>query len=639
MAPSPDFAADRTIFWGFAEPRQGGNATGVARGTISSDERGLENVKVIHQTMPAYDRDLHFGSRLAFGPDGPLYVTTGERSDIPMHLQAQQPNSDLGKVLRVTRDGAIALDTMAVARWTSDGLGLQLHHMHNSLRLITSLGPLAALMVASAPAHLLAQAQPGILSLSVTNTTLKNTVRPTGELKAQVDSLDALIAVASKFGRTSELRRLYAHSTALLQRRSWTPETEFASALVVRSDRLIVDPARRWTVRLEQIFSPSIALERPLTARVALMRRTPAAPRAPLALVKELGVFDGVPRDLRDMPYAINADLQNVPDGSYVVSVELSDSARALGTANVGIVVRSGLDAAVARLEAAAAKVAEPLRSDLLFPVDRMRNVNLSRIALGTFNAARAFAAAESLLKFVSSGTDPWLGRTGDLKRHYRLDAADEIMPYRLYVPNGYSPRKPLPLIIALHGLGGTEDSFFEAYGGTLPKLAEERGYILAAPLGYRVDGGYGVALGGGNDPAMVRSRALSEQDVFEVLAEVRARYAVDDKRIYLMGHSMGAIGTWAIAAKTPAQWSALGLFSGFGLASTAKTIGNIPQFVVHGDADPTVPVGGSRVMVAALRNVGAELQYIEVPGGNHSNVVEPNFAAMFDFFARFPSQ
>ncbi len=517
---------------------------------------------------------------------------------------------------------------------------MKLHRMHISLRFTTSLGFFAALFVSVAPARGHAQAQTGILSLSVTYSTLKNTVKPTGELKAQVDSLDTLIASASKFGRTSELRRLYAHSITLLQKRPWTPEAEFTSALVVRSDRLVVDPARTWTMRLEQIFSPSIALERPLTARVALRKRDAGNPRAPLVLVKELGLFDGVPRDLRDTPYAINADLQNVPDGSYVVTVEMSDSARTLGTASVGIVVRNGLDASVLRLEAAAAKLAEPLRSDLLFPIDRMRNVNLSRVALGTFNAARDFAAADSLLKSVLAGKDPWRGRTGDLKRHYRLDAANEIMPYRVYVPTAYSAQKPLPLIIALHGLGATEDSFFESYGGTLPKLAEQRGYIVAAPLGYRVDGGYGVALGGGNgDPAVVRSRALSEQDVLEVLAAVRARYAVDDKRIYLMGHSMGAIGTWAIAAKTPAQWSALGVFSGFGVASTAKTIGNIPQFVVHGDADPTVPVGGSRVMVAALRNVGAELQYIEVPGGNHTNVVEPNFSAMLDFFDRFPSR
>jgi predicted peptidase len=268
-----------------------------------------------------------------------------------------------------------------------------------------------------------------------------------------------------------------------------------------------------------------------------------------------------------------------------------------------------------------------------------MRNVNASRIALGTFNAARDFAAAESLLTSVSAKKDPWLGKTGDLKRHYRLDAADEIMPYRLYVPTAYSARKPLPLVIALHGLGATEDSFFESYGGTLPKLAEQRGYIIAAPLGYRVDGGYGVALSGGNDPAATRARTLSEQDVLEVLAAVRKQYAVDGSRVYLMGHSMGAIGTWAIAAKTPTQWSALGVFAGFGVASTAKTIGAIPQFVVHGDADPTVPVLGSRMMVAALKTVGADVQYVEVPGGNHTNVVEPNFVAMFDFFDRFPKR
>jgi poly(3-hydroxybutyrate) depolymerase len=499
--------------------------------------------------------------------------------------------------------------------------------------------PLAALLVGVAPAPIHAQAQTGILSLSVTHSTLKNTAKPTGELKAQVDSLDMLIASAAKLGRTSELRRLYAHSIALLQKRAWTPEAEFASALLVRSDRLIIDPARPWTMRLEQSFSPLIALERPLTARVALRQRDAANPRAPLVLVKELGVFDGVPRDLRDAPFAISANLRDVPNGSYVVTVDMADSARALGTASVSVVVRNGLDASVQRLETAAARAAEPLRSDLLFPIDRMRNVNASRIALGTFNAARDFAAAESLLTSVSAKKDPWLGKTGDLKRHYRLDAADEIMPYRLYLPTAYSARKPLPLVIALHGLGATEDSFFESYGGTLPKLAEQRGYIIAAPLGYRVDGGYGVALSGGNDPAATRARTLSEQDVLEVLAAVRKQYAVDGSRVYLMGHSMGAIGTWAIAAKTPTQWSALGVFAGFGVASTAKTIGAIPQFVVHGDADPTVPVLGSRMMVAALKTVGADVQYVEVPGGNHTNVVEPNFVAMFDFFDRFPKR
>jgi len=116
VALSPDFATDRTIFWSFAEPRPSGNATSVARGTMSTDMRGLENAKVIYRTMPAYDGDKHFGSRLAFGPDGMLYVTMGERSDTPMRPQAQQLDSDLGKVLRITRDGAIPPDNPYVGR-------------------------------------------------------------------------------------------------------------------------------------------------------------------------------------------------------------------------------------------------------------------------------------------------------------------------------------------------------------------------------------------------------------------------------------------------------------------------------------------------------------------------------------------
>jgi aldose sugar dehydrogenase len=110
VALSPGFASDRTIYWSFTEPRDGGNATSVARGVLSADRRSLEGVRVIYQTMPVYRGSLHFGSRLAFGPDGMLYVTLGERSDAPMRPQAQALDSDLGKILRLTPDGAVPPD-------------------------------------------------------------------------------------------------------------------------------------------------------------------------------------------------------------------------------------------------------------------------------------------------------------------------------------------------------------------------------------------------------------------------------------------------------------------------------------------------------------------------------------------------
>ncbi len=110
VALSPSFDSDRTIFWSFSEPRKGGNATSVARGVLSPDRKSLGQVKVIFRAMPIYDGDKHFGSRLAFGPDGMLYITLGERSDAPMRPQAQRLDSDMGKILRINSDGSIPKD-------------------------------------------------------------------------------------------------------------------------------------------------------------------------------------------------------------------------------------------------------------------------------------------------------------------------------------------------------------------------------------------------------------------------------------------------------------------------------------------------------------------------------------------------
>jgi glucose/arabinose dehydrogenase len=116
VALSPTFDTDRTVYWSYSEPRQGGNATSVARGALSADRRRLEQVRVIFRALPAYEGNLHFGSRLAFGPDGMLYVTLGERSDAPMRPQAQQLDSHMGKIVRITPDGAAPADNPFVGQ-------------------------------------------------------------------------------------------------------------------------------------------------------------------------------------------------------------------------------------------------------------------------------------------------------------------------------------------------------------------------------------------------------------------------------------------------------------------------------------------------------------------------------------------
>ncbi len=111
VALSPTFQKDRTIFWSFSEQRTGGSGTSVARGVLSEDRKNLEQVRVIFRAMPTYDNGLHFGSRLAFGTDGKLYITLGERFDkTTTRPQAQQLNSHLGKIIRINPDGSVPDD-------------------------------------------------------------------------------------------------------------------------------------------------------------------------------------------------------------------------------------------------------------------------------------------------------------------------------------------------------------------------------------------------------------------------------------------------------------------------------------------------------------------------------------------------
>jgi len=108
IALSPSFVADRTVFFSYAEPRDKGNGTTVARAKLTEDGKGggkLEDLKVIFRQTPTYDGDKHFGSRLVFATDGNLFVTVGERSDKVTRVQAQDLTSGLGKVFRIDRDG------------------------------------------------------------------------------------------------------------------------------------------------------------------------------------------------------------------------------------------------------------------------------------------------------------------------------------------------------------------------------------------------------------------------------------------------------------------------------------------------------------------------------------------------------
>ncbi|MGQ4273278.1 PQQ-dependent sugar dehydrogenase [Terrihabitans sp. B22-R8] len=108
VALDPDFASNQRIYLTYSEAGQGGNGTAVARGVLSEDRSRLDDVTVIFRQAPKVDGNKHFGSRLAFAPDGNLFVTLGERSDY--RERAQLLSTHYGKVVRIAPDGKVPSD-------------------------------------------------------------------------------------------------------------------------------------------------------------------------------------------------------------------------------------------------------------------------------------------------------------------------------------------------------------------------------------------------------------------------------------------------------------------------------------------------------------------------------------------------
>ncbi len=113
----PAYPQNLFVYLSYAEPREGGNGTAVARGRLVRDGKPrLEDVRVIWRQRPTLDSTMHFGSRLVFASDGMLFVTTGERSILEGRRQAQRLDSALGKIIRIRPDGSIPDDNPFVGR-------------------------------------------------------------------------------------------------------------------------------------------------------------------------------------------------------------------------------------------------------------------------------------------------------------------------------------------------------------------------------------------------------------------------------------------------------------------------------------------------------------------------------------------
>jgi glucose/arabinose dehydrogenase len=106
----PRFAANQTVFVSYSEPGEGStNGAAVARAKLVLEGGGgrLEGLTVIWRQVPKVASRGHWGHRMAFGPDGKLWITSGERQQF---TPAQDMKSNLGKIVRLNEDGSVPPD-------------------------------------------------------------------------------------------------------------------------------------------------------------------------------------------------------------------------------------------------------------------------------------------------------------------------------------------------------------------------------------------------------------------------------------------------------------------------------------------------------------------------------------------------
>jgi len=213
--------------------------------------------------------------------------------------------------------------------------------------------------------------------------------------------------------------------------------------------------------------------------------------------------------------------------------------------------------------------------------------------------------------------------QTGFLDRH--VVVAGVRYPYQVYVPSDYDASRPWPVVLFLHGAGerGADGLLQTEVGiGTAIRRNRQRfPALVVMPQAPREQ----LWIGPPADAALAALDRSCEE------------FAVDRERTYLTGLSMGGHGSWMLGYHHAARFAAMLVVCGFvgdrpNRPSTvpsgdgspyervAARLKDVPIWIVHGDADVAVSVSESRRMNDALRAVGADVRYTELPGVNHDS-------------------
>ena len=198
------------------------------------------------------------------------------------------------------------------------------------------------------------------------------------------------------------------------------------------------------------------------------------------------------------------------------------------------------------------------------------------------------------------------------------LRSNDQVMPYAVHVPRGWTPGGPA--LLFLHGRGecGTDGQLQLAVGlaPALLRAPQEWPFLVVFP----------------QKPAHDKEWEHYETEVLAMLDAAVDKYGADPRRIALTGLSQGGHGTWELARRHPRRFRALAPLCGYpatyaagemernraAAGQIAQALREVPVWAIHGTADTAVPVALTDMIVEALRTAGADPRVSRYEGVGH---------------------
>ena len=332
----------------------------------------------------------------------------------------------------------------------------------------------------------------------------------------------------------------------------------------------------------------------------------------PAGVVVRLAVGDGKPVEApaTTLPVVVKVPLDGLPKSAdFVLTVRYAVGDEVLTRRRAGVSRVENLAKRLAALRDAAKLDGDALdKATLNHLVGLLTDLAAKKVLETDYPAANLTAEAEAIAAGLAD-KKPVVGRRRPGSAWLAVPTGKAVTVVRLFVPE--KAEGPVPVVVALHGLGGSENLFFDGYGGGIAaKLCKEKGWALIAPRG---------GFAGAPVPA--------------VLDELAKRFPLDLKRVYLVGHSMGAAQAVGLAAQAPEKYAGVAALGGGAFGLKAEVLKGVPTFVGVGAKD--FALGMAQSLSAALKKGGADRhEFKEYDDIEHLAIVRVALPDVFAFFA-----